>query len=274
METQNTFDNNMRQDAVPSEGQDVPNVQPPQPQFVSQQERHEFDEFKRQKRVAEARALIAKIELSATSVTYERSALRRALKECEKLGIGGVCVLPYLVKSARSFLGEDSPVIIVALISPFGGTDTTDIKLRQVKRALRDGAAAVEVTVPVPAIKEGSWGYVKKELKRLKRASRKAILRINLEAPLLTSQELTRLLSIICEVGITCVRTAGGVFGSGADEEDLKLIRAAVKDKAMIKAEGAEAPGRMATLLELGAQITGSEAAVPMAQAVLAAAEK
>ena len=79
----------MRQDAVPSEGQDVPNVPPPQPQFVSQQERHEFDEFKRQKRVAEARALIAKIELSATSVTYERSALRRALKECEKLGIGG-----------------------------------------------------------------------------------------------------------------------------------------------------------------------------------------
>ena len=64
------------------------------------------------------------------------------------------------------------------------------------------------------------------------------------------------------------------MFGSGADEEDLKLIRAAVKDKAMIKAEGAEAPGRMATLLELGAQITGSEAAVPMAQAVLAAAEK
>lgn len=70
------------------------------------------------------------------------------------------------------------------------------------------------------------------------------------------------------------MRTAGDAFGSGADEEDLKLIKAAVKDRALIKADGADTPGRMATLLELGAGIIGSAAAVPVAQAVLAAAEK
>ena len=46
------------------------------------------------------------------------------------------------------------------------------------------------------------------------------------------------------------------------------------KDRALIKADGADTPGRMATLLELGAGIIGSAAAVPVAQAVLAAAEK
>ena len=126
----------------------------------------------------------------------------------------------------------------------------------------------------MPAIKEGSWGYVKREFKKLRFAARKATLRINLEAPLLTSQELTRVCALVTECGITCVRTAGDIFGSGADEEDLKVIKAAVKDKAVIKADGAEAPGRIATLMELGANIIGSAAAVQMAQTILSVAEK
>lgn len=242
-------------------------------QIISPQERQEFDEFKRQKRVAEARLLIGKLEISATSPSFERSALRRALKDGEKLGIGGVCVSPYLVKAARGFLGQ-SNVSVAALVSPLGGTDTIDIKVRQIRRALRDGANVIEATVSVPAIKEGSWGYVKRELKKFKSAAKRAVLRVNLETPLLTSQELTRLLSLVCETGIACVRTAGGFFGSGADEEDLKAVKYAVKDRAIIKADGAETPGRVATLLELGAEIVGGESAISVAQAILAAAEK
>ena len=243
-------------------------------QVISPQERQEFDEFKRQKRVAEARLLIGKIELSLTQASCERAALRRALKDAEKLGIGGVCVLPYLVKPAHDYLGAASEVSVAALISPLGGTDTTDIKVRQTKRALRDGADVAEVTVNVPAVKEGSWGYVKREFKKLKSAAKKAQLRINLEAPLLTSQELSRLCALVCDCGITCVRTAGDFFGSGADEEDLKIIKVALKDRAAIKADGADAPGRIATLLELGATVIGSAAAIPVAQAILSTAEK
>lgn len=242
-------------------------------QIISPHERQEFDEFKRQKRVAEARLLIGKLEISATAPTYERAALRRALKDGEKLGIGGVCVPLYLVKAARSFLGE-SDVSVAALISPAGGTDTPDVKVRQIKRALKDGANVIEATVCVPAIKEGSWGYVKRELKKFRSAAKRAVLRVNLETPLLTSQELTRLVALVCETGVGCVRTACGFFGSGADEEDLKAIKYAVKDRAVIKADGAETPGRVATLLELGAEIVGGESAISVAQAILAAVEK
>lgn len=241
---------------------------------ITPQERQEFDEFKRQKRVAEARAIINKLELSLSQVSVERASLRRALQDAEKLGAGGVCVTPYLVKPCSDFIGAMSPITIAASISVWGGTDTTDIKVRQIKRAMRDGAKAVEVTIPVPAIKEGSWGYVKREFKKLKSAAKKATLRINLEAPLLTSQELSRVCALACECGITCVRTAGDIFGSGADEEDLKVIKAAVKDKAVIKSDGADAPGRIATLLELGSNIIGSASAIQLAQTILYVAEK
>lgn len=250
------------------------NLQNGQSAVISPQERQEFEEFKRQKRVAEARAIIAKLELTFTQATAERAALRRAAKDGEKLGLGGICVNPCQVKACSEFLGAGSPVAVVACISPWGGTDTTDIKIKQVKRALRDGAKIVEVTVPVPAIKEGDWAYVRRELKKLRSAARKATLRVNLEAPLLNAQELTKLCALICELGITAVRTAGEAFGSGADEEELKLIKTALKDKAIIKADGADAPGRLATLFECGASLAGSASAIAMAQTILSVAEK
>ncbi len=241
---------------------------------ITPQERQEFDEFKRQKRVTEARAAIGRLELSLTGACAERSQLRRALKDAEKLGIGGVCVLPYLVKPCSDFLGGESAVSVTACISVWGGTDTTDIKVRQIKRAIRDGADVAEVTAPLPAVKEGSWGYVKREFRRLRAAAKKIALRINVEAPLLTSQELSRLCALVCDCGIGCVRTASDCFGSGADEEDLKIIKIALKERALIKADGADTAGRMATLTDLGAAVIGSSAAISVAQSVLAAAEK
>lgn len=120
---------------------------------ISPQERQEFDEFKRQKRVAEARAIISRIELSFTAPSADRATLRRLLKDGEKAGLGGVCVTPYLVKPCSDFLGTASALSVAAAISAWGGSDTTDIKVRQVKRAIRDGADAVEVAAPLSAVK-------------------------------------------------------------------------------------------------------------------------
>lgn len=241
---------------------------------ISLQERQEFEEFKRRKRVAEARAVISRLELSAEQVVTERASLRRALREAEKCGIGGVSVTPCMVRPCADFLGKSSSLKIVAALSPWGGTDTTDVKVRQIRRALRDGAAVAEISAPLPAVKEGNWAYVKRELKKLRRAAGKSLLRINIESPLLTPQELAKLCSVVCECGITCVRMAGPAFGCGADEEEVKAAHAALKSRAVIKADGAENPGRIATLLECGAELVGSASAVELARAILSVAEK
>ena len=240
---------------------------------ISPHERQEFEEFKRQKRVAEARLAIGRLELSLTGACAERSQLRRAVKEAEKLGIGGVCLSPYLIKPCADFLGSGTRVAIVACISQWGGTDTSDIKVRAVRRAVRDGATVAEVTAPIPAVKEAAWGYVRRELKKLRSAAKKISLRINVEAPLLTREELSRLCALCCECSVACVCTAGGQFGSGADEEDIKAIKYALKDRAAIKAEGADSPARADTLCELGASLVASPNAISVAQSILSAAE-
>lgn len=241
---------------------------------ISPQERQEFEEFKRQKRVAEARLSIGRLELQFTGVCSERSQLRRAVREAEKLGIGGVCLSPYLVRPCADFLGKDYRMAIVACISQWGGTDTTDLKVRAIKRAIRDGATVTEVTAPIPVVKEAAWGYVRREFKKLRSAAKKITLRINIEAPLLTREELSKLCTLCCECSISCVCTSGGLFGSGADEEDIKAIKHALKDRAVIKAEGADTPARADTLCGLGASIVASANAVAVAQSILSAAER
>lgn len=240
---------------------------------ISPQERQEFEEFKRQKRVSEARSVISRLELSFDKPVHDRAALRVALNDARRIRLGGICVSPCMVRPCAQMCGEGFAPAIVACLSVWGGTDTTDVKVKMVKRAVRDGADAVEVTAPIPAIKEGNWTYVRRELKKLSRTAKRTSLRLNLEAPLLTESELSRLCSIACEIAIPCLRTASGAFGSGADEEDLATIATAVKERAHIKADGADMPGRIATLLDLGATIIGSADAVSLAQAILSAAE-
>ena len=240
---------------------------------ITAQERQEFEEFKHMKRVAEARSVISRLELSFERPAHERAALRAAVNDAVRLRLGGICVAPCLVKQCASLRGEGCTAAVVACLSWWGGTDTADVKVRQIKRAVRDGASAAEVTAPVPAVKEGGWNYIRRELKKLVRAARRISFRLNVEAPLLTEQELSKLCSLACECGVPCVRTASGAFGSGADEQDLEVIRCAVKERAHIKADGAEMPGRVAALFEHGADIVSSSDAVALARAVLAAAD-
>ncbi|MCD8373143.1 MAG: hypothetical protein LUD27_07580 [Clostridia bacterium] len=240
---------------------------------ITPHEKQEFDEFKRQKRLTEARAKIRKIELNLTQVQADRAALKRAVKEGEKSGIGGICVQPYLVRPCKEYLGLHSPIAVVASLS-LSGSDVTDIKVKQVKRAIKDGADIVEVTACIAAVKEGSFGYIKKEFKKLRKAAKKTALRINVEAPLLTSQELSRICSLACECQISCIRAASDLYGGGADEEDIKIIQAAVKDRAAIKADGVESAAAMASLTDIGVSVIGSSAALTLALNILSSAER
>lgn len=235
---------------------------------ITPQERQEFEEYKRRKRIAEARLLIGRLELDLTRAGLDGAAVSSAVKDAEKCGLGGVCVTPYFVKACATLIRRTKTVCCISL---WGGADTTDAKVRQVKRAIREGAAAVEVTAPVPAVKEGAWNYVRRELKKLRSAAKRAELRLNAEAPMLTVQETEKLCSLACDCGITCVRVFNTIPG---DDEEISCVSAAVKGRASVKASGADSPARIATLMELGAGIVSGSSAVNIARTILTVAEE
>ncbi|MDE7452811.1 MAG: hypothetical protein K2N22_00195, partial [Clostridia bacterium] len=203
-----------------------------------EQEKLRYAEFKRKMNLEAAHGQVAKLEYNLTDATTDKATLRHACKEAERLKIGAVCVLPANVKPCVSFLGKDPQVSLIACISfPHGG-DSTKVKVAAVKQAVKDGVDEAEVTAPIAYIKDGNWGYVKREFKKLKKAGKVRNVRINVESTLLTPQELAKVCSLASDCGITALRSHSGYFGGSFDGEVISRMKAAVKDKCTIKADG------------------------------------
>lgn len=233
---------------------------------ITPQERQEFEEYKRRKRVAEARSQAARLELDLTVPGMPSATVLSQVKEAEKCWLGGVCVQPYFV---RSCVRSAAAVRVICCVSLWNGADTTDVKVRQVKSAIKDGAAAVEVTAPIPAIKDGAWSYVRREFKKLRAASRRASLRITAEAALLGTEEAERMYRLACDCGADGIRISNTVR---SDDECVSAAFAAVAGRTAIKAQ-AESYGRIQTMTELGGTVIGSRSAIEIARALMNAAE-
>lgn len=232
-----------------------------------------YEDFKRRINLQAAYAQIKKIEYNVSDITTGLSALRTACTDATTLQLGGVCVAPSFVKACSTFLGATSQrkSSLIACISYPNGGDTTDIKVKAVKRAIKDGADEVEVTAPIAQIRDGNFQYVKRELKKLRRATKNHSLRISADCSLLSKNDVMRLCVLAADCRINSVKAAGG-YG---DEESKTIsdIRSALKDKCTIKAEGVSSVTELSAAVDMGAGVVGSKNAPAVARYILAAAK-
>lgn len=235
---------------------------------LEDREKLRYAEFKRKLNLEAAQGQVSKLEYHLTDATTDKAALRHACREADALKIGAVCVLPNCVKPCVSFLGRDPQVSLIACISLPHGGDNTKIKVAAVKQAIKDGVDEAEVTAPIAYIKDGNWGYVKREFKKLKKAAKSRAVRINVESSLLTAQELAKVCAIAADCGIPSLRSESGAYG-GFDGDVIAKMKAAVKDKCTIKASGVNTVSDMYTAIDMGAGIIGSKNALDLARLIL-----
>lgn len=233
-----------------------------------------YEDFKRRINLQAAYAQIKKIEYNVADITTGLSALRTACTDANTLQLGGVCVAPSFVKACSTFLGPTAnrKSSLIACISYPNGGDTTDIKVKAVKRAIKDGADEVEVTVPIAQIRDGNFQYVKRELKKLRRAAKNRSLRISAECSLLSRQDVMRLCVLAADCRINSVKTVSGGYGE-EESKTIADIRSALKDKCTIKAEGVSSVTELSAAVDMGAGVVGSKNAPAVARYILAAAK-
>lgn len=233
-----------------------------------------YEDFKRKINMQAAQAQIKKLEYNLSDVTSGLSAIKAACADASNLRLGGVCVAPSFVKSCSAFLGSPRhrKSSVIACISYPNGGDTTDIKVKAVKRALKDGADEVEVTAPIAQIRDGNFQYVKREFKKLRRAVKNRALRISAECALLAKHDVMRLCLIAADCKVDSVKTASSGW-TGDDGKTIADIRSAVKDKCTIKAEGVSSVTELSTAIDMGAVVVGSKNAPSVARYILAAAK-
>jgi deoxyribose-phosphate aldolase len=144
------------------------------------------------------------------------------------------------------------------------GASTTTIKIKEAEQDIKDGAKEVDVVMNIGRFKEGDYKFVESELKEMRKVCANSIvLKIIIEASLLTDKEKVQAARMVKDCGADFVKTSTGFGLAGAKIEDVVLLRKAVGPDFGVKASGGIRDCHTALqLMEAGANRIGTSASV------------
>ena len=174
-----------------------------------------------------------------------------------------VCIPPYFVKVAVGEL-KNSQVKVATVIGFPLGYSTTAAKVEEIKKALIDGVDELDVVINLAAVKSSDWAHVENDIDSATRMvhMKGKVIKLIIEASLLTNEELLKLCEICTRVGVNFVKTSTGYFG-GATPVLVKTLRENLPSSIKIKASGGIRSKLDATaLIEAGADRLGSSAGI------------
>ena len=159
--------------------------------------------------------------------------------EARKHSFASVCVNPANVKMCSELLqGSDVPVCTVVGF-PLGATPT-EVKVFEAQQAIREGAAEVDMVINVGALKSRDYERVERDIASVALTCHagNAILKVIIEAALLTDEEKVVACQLAKVAGADFVKTSTGFGPGGATAEDVALMRRVVGPAMGVKAAG------------------------------------
>jgi len=197
--------------------------------------------------------------------------IERLCVDAREHGFYAVCVNGSRVVQARHFL-EDSDVKVAAVVGfPLGATDA-DSKRFETESAIDNGAQEIDVVINIGRLKDGDDSYVLRELRDVAEAADERLVKVILEACLLSEDEKVRACRLALECGAQFVKTSTGFGRGGATIEDVKLLRRTVGPDFGVKAAGGIRDALTAVaMIEAGATRLGTSAGVAIVKGLAAA---
>lgn len=161
-----------------------------------------------------------------------RKALRPLDGKYDVPSCAAVCVYPNMVKYARQFLGDKSPVHVAAVATGFpSGQFPLRTKLEETRRAVGDGADEIDMVIDRCAFLSGDYGKVFDEIAATKEACGAAHLKVILETGELVTYDNVRLASqIAMEAGGDFIKTSTGKVSPAATMPVTLVMLEAIRD--------------------------------------------
>lgn len=188
--------------------------------------------------------------------------------EARKHGFISVCVNPSYVKLCTQLL-EGSGVLVCTVIGfPLGAT-STESKVFEAQQAVRDGANEIDMVINVGAVKSRDYESVERDIASIARVchASNAILKVIIEAALLTDEEKVIACQLAKVAGADFVKTSTGFGPGGATPEDVALMRKVVGPGMGVKAAGGiRTYDDARKMIEAGASRIGASASVKIIQ--------
>ncbi len=196
-----------------------------------------------------------------------KEAVLQVCREALEHNFASVCVSQYRTAlAAEQLKGSDVKVCTVTGF-PLGAVSTR-VKVFETEEALKDGAQEIDMVINIGALKDGDYAYVLEDIRAVKNAcADRAILKVIIEACLLTDEEKKKACMLSVEAGADFVKTSTGFSTGGAAAADVALMKNTVGNRAKVKASGGIRDKETAQrMIEAGADRLGTSAAVKIVE--------
>ncbi len=149
-----------------------------------------------------------------------------------------VCINPAFVKLAYSFLKDTDVKVCTVIGFPLGAT-TSEVKAFEAETSINNGASEIDMVINIGALKSGKYDIVENDIKSVAdKCKGKALLKVIIEACLLTDEEKVKACELSKSAGADFVKTSTGFSTGGATVEDIQLMRKCVGKEMGVKASG------------------------------------
>nr|5DBT_A Chain A, Deoxyribose-phosphate aldolase [Streptococcus suis GZ1]5DBT_B Chain B, Deoxyribose-phosphate aldolase [Streptococcus suis GZ1]5DBT_C Chain C, Deoxyribose-phosphate aldolase [Streptococcus suis GZ1]5DBT_D Chain D, Deoxyribose-phosphate aldolase [Streptococcus suis GZ1]5DBT_E Chain E, Deoxyribose-phosphate aldolase [Streptococcus suis GZ1]5DBT_F Chain F, Deoxyribose-phosphate aldolase [Streptococcus suis GZ1]5DBT_G Chain G, Deoxyribose-phosphate aldolase [Streptococcus suis GZ1]5DB len=163
--------------------------------------------------------------------------VEKILAEAKEYDFASVCVNPTWVALAAESL-KDSDVKVCTVIGFPLGANTPAVKAFETKDAISNGADEIDMVINIGALKTGNYDLVLEDIKAVVAASGDKLVKVIIEACLLTDDEKVKACQLSQEAGADYVKTSTGFSTGGATVADVALMRKTVGPDMGVKASG------------------------------------
>lgn len=184
------------------------------------------------------------------------------LAEAKEYDFASVCVNPTWVARAAEVL-KGSDVKVCTVVGFPLGANTPAVKDFETKDAVANGADEIDMVINVGALKSGNLELVEEDIRAVVEASGDKLVKVIIEACLLTDSEKVMACQLAQKAGADFVKTSTGFSTGGATVADVALMRQTVGPDMGVKAAGgARSYEDAVAFVEAGATRIGTSSGV------------
>ena len=178
------------------------------------------------------------IDHTLLSPKTDQAGIIKICNEAMEYGFASVCVNPTWVKLSAELLSKSDINVCTVIGFPLGA-NTPETKVFETKNAIENGATEVDTVINIGALKDQNYELVEKDIRAVVNAAKgKALVKVIIEACLLTNEEIKMACKLSVKAGAFYVKTSTGFSLHGATLRDVALMRETVGPTIGVKASG------------------------------------
>jgi len=156
---------------------------------------------------------------------------------CKKYRVKCMVPKPFQAARAKELLKGSQVRLCIAIGFPQGVT-APEVKRYEAELALSQGAQELDMVINISALKSRDYSLVERDIAGVVEAASRsgAPVKVILETCLLTDEEKVMACKIAEQAGASFVKTSTATQPGGATVEDIKLMRATVGPRMVVKA--------------------------------------